>query len=262
MRAFDGEQELPSDRSERVLQLQGIMRARATHKNEPGDEELYISIRKALMQDSDTNQRLPQAVRVCRSLDQFWEFIKPKYSSYAERRDYLQREFEPILDYLDNVSSSPVDELLGGVLQDFSADAVQKVWGKAIERREVDPEAAITLARSLIESVCKHILTESGEDQVNPEQLYRQTIALMNLAPDQQSEQMFKQLLGACYTIVGTLYAIRNRFGDAHGRSEADATPLPRHAELAVNVSGSLAVFLVRTYLEEATGPAPMPSCV
>ena len=54
----------------------------------------------------------------------------------------------------------------------------------------------------------------------NPDQLYRQTIALMNLAPNQQSEQPFRQLLGACNTIVGSLYAIRNRFGDAHGRSE------------------------------------------
>ena len=181
MRAFDNEQEIPSERIESALQLQNIMRACATHRNEPGDENHYASIRKALMQDADTKQRLPRAVRVCRSLDQFWEFIKPRYSTYAERREYLQREFEPMLDYLESMSSSPVDELLGDALQEFSAEAVQKVWGKAIERREADPEAAITLARSLIESVCKHILNEAGEDQGNQDQLYRQTIALMNL---------------------------------------------------------------------------------
>ena len=251
MRAFDDEQDMPSERIDRVLQLQNIMRARATHGYQPGDENDYASIRKALTQDPDTKQRLPQAVRVCRSLEQFWEFIKPKYGSYAERREYLQGEFEPLLEYLENESSSPVDELLGDVLQEFSAEAVQKMWVKAIERREADPEAAITLARSLIESVCKHILNEAGEDQGNPDQLYRQTTALMNLAPNQQSEQPFRQLLGACNTIVGSLYAIRNRFGDAHGRSGSDTIPLPRHAELAVNVAGSLAVFLVRTNLEE-----------
>ena len=251
MRVIDNESEILSERIDSVLQLQNIMRARATHRHEPGDENHYASIREALMQDADTKRRLPQAVRVCRSLDHFWEFIKPKYSSYAERRDYLQREFEPLLDYLENVSSSPVDELLTDVLQEFSAEAVQKVWGKAIERREGDPEAAITLARSLIESVCKHILNEAGEDQSNPDQLYRRTITVMNLAPNQQSEQPFKQLLGACNTIVGSLYAIRNRFGDAHGRVASDTVPLPRHAELAVNVAGSLAVFLVRTNLEE-----------
>ena len=251
MRAFDDEQNIPSERIDRVLQLQNIMMAFATGKGQLGDEDQYASIRKALMQDADTKQRLPQAVRVCRNLDHFWAFIKPKYGTYAERREYLRGEFEPLLQFLENEPNSPVDDLLGDVLQEFSAEAVQKMWVKAIERREADPEAAITLARSLIESVCKHILNEAGEDQGNPDQLYRQTTALMNLAPNQQSEQPFRQLLGACNTIVGSLYAIRNRFGDAHGRSGSDTIPLPRHAELAVNVAGSLAVFLVRTNLEE-----------
>ena len=252
MRVFDSESAMPSERIESVLQLQNIMRARATHRDQPEDEGHYASIRKALMQDTDTKQRLPQAARVCRSLDQFWEFIKSRHATYAERRQYLQDEFEPLLHYLENVSNSPVDDLLGDVLQEFSAEAVQNVWDKAIDRREVDPEAAITSARSLIESVCKHILNEAGEEHGNPDQIYRDTIALLNLSPSQQSEQPFKQLLGACNTIVGSLYAIRNRYGDAHGRGGSDAVPLPRHAELAVNVAGSLAVFLVRTSLEEA----------
>ena len=252
MRAFDDEQGMRSERIDRVLQLQNIMRARATHKHQPGEEDDYVFIRESIMQDPDVKQRLPQAVRVCRSLDHFWEFIKPRYSSYAERREYLQRVFEPLLQYIEDESSNPVDELLGDVLQEFSAEAVQNMWGKAIERREADPAAAITLARSLIESVCKHIMNEAGEDQGNPDQLYRRTTALMNLAPNKQSEEPFRQLLGACNTIVGSLYAIRNRFGDAHGRSSSDTIPLPRHAELAVNVAGSLAVFLVRTNLEQS----------
>ena len=252
MRAFDDEQDMPSERIDRVLQLQNIMRARATPWVPTGRRErLRVHSQSSNTRSRYGNSDYPKPVRVCRSLEQFWEFIKPKYGSYAERREYLQGEFEPLLEYLENESSSPVDKLLGDVLQEFSAEAVQKMWVKAIERREADPEAAITLARSLIESVCKHILNEAGEDQGNPDQLYRQTTALMNLAPNQQSEQPFRQLLGACNTIVGSLYAIRNRFGDAHGRSGSDTIPLPRHAELAVNVAGSLAVFLVRTNLEE-----------
>ena len=198
MRAFDDEQDMPSERIDRVLQLQNIMRARATHGYQPGDENDYASIRKALTQDPDTKQRLPQAVRVCRSLEQFWEFIKPKYGSYAERREYLQGEFEPLLEYLENESSSPVDELLGDVLQEFSAEAVQKMWVKAIERREADPEAAITLARSLIESVCKHILNEAGEDQGNP----RSTIS----ADHGVDESCPKSTIGAAIqTAVGSV---------------------------------------------------------
>ena len=48
MRAFDDEQDMPSERIDRVLQLQNIMRARATHGYQPGDENDYASIRKAL----------------------------------------------------------------------------------------------------------------------------------------------------------------------------------------------------------------------
>ena len=133
MRAFDHEQDIPSERIDRVLQLQNIMMAFATGRRQLGDEDQYVSIRKALMQDADTKQRLPQAVRVYRSLDHFWDFIKRKYGTYAERREYLRGEFEPLLRFLEDESISPVDGLLGDVLQEFSAEAVQKTWVKAIE---------------------------------------------------------------------------------------------------------------------------------
>ena len=158
------------------------MSARATHRSEPQDETHYTSLRQALMQDAATRERLPQAVRVCRSLEHFWDFIKSMYGGYAERRDYLRREFEPLLSYLESHSDSPVDNLLGDALEEFSAEEVKRVWDKAIERRKSDPEAAITMARSLIESVCKHILDESGEDYSNSDQLYKQTETSMNLA--------------------------------------------------------------------------------
>lgn len=246
----DGHQ-IPSDKFERVLLLQNTMSACATNRSEPQDNGVYVAIRRSFVQDAAVRERLPEAVRVCRSLEHFWEFIKPKYGTYAERREYLRREFEPLLSHLEGMSTNPVDDLLDDVLEDFSAEAVQKLWEKAIESRERDPEAAITLARSLIESVCKHILDEAGEEYGSGDQLYRRATALMNLAPDQQSEQSFKQLLGACNSIVGSLNVIRNRFGDAHGRSSSDTEPSPRHAELAVNVAGSLAMFLVKTRLEE-----------
>ena len=252
MTVFEDEHEMSLDRFELALQLQNIMRARATHNHEPEDHIRYVNIRQVFIQDVSTRDRLPHAVRICRSLDHFWEFIGAKYGTYSSRRQYLQHEFQPLLDYLEFDSSSPVDDLLGDVLKDFSAEAVQKVWDKAIERREDDPEAAITSARSLVESVCKHVLDEAGVVPHRPDQLYRQTATLMNIAPNQQTEQPFRQLLGSCNTIVESLYAIRNRFGDAHGRSSSDAVPLPRHAELAVNVAGSLAVFLVRTKMEDA----------
>ena len=252
---------VPSEPIDRVLQLQNIMIERVTY-NRCGEEDrkLYTSFRQELMQDEVTRSHLPQAVRVCRVLDHLWDFIKPKYGTYADRREYFRGEFEPLLSYLENRSSSPVDDLLDDALKDFSTGEVQRVWRRASERLGTSPDAAITSARALLESVCKHILEAAGEQCDDLDNIYRQAAKLLNLAPDQQSEQAFKQLSGSCNSIVGSLNSIRNRFGDAHGHGSSDVNPSPRHAELTVNVAGSLSLFLVRTEVEPVIWTESGPS--
>ena len=245
--------DIPSDTLEQVLQLKNIMIARATNDHSSGDAASYISLRRKLKRNQDVWTKLPRDVRTCSSLGQFWGSISSKYKSYNERKHYLQQEFQHLLAYLESDSASPVDDVVDDVLRDFSAEEVRRVWKKALERRDNDPEAAITSARSLVEAVCKHILDEAGvqyNSQDGLKMLYRKAAESMSLAPNHQSDQLFRQLLGACNTIVEGLYSIRNRFGDAHGQGSSAAAPSPRHAELAVNVAGSLAIFLVRAKLE------------
>ncbi len=57
-----------------------------------------------------------------------------------------------------------------------------------------------------------------------------------------------KQILGSCQSIVDSLGAVRNKLGDAHSQGPAKARPQPRHAKLAVNLSGSMATFLCATW--------------
>jgi hypothetical protein len=47
---------------------------------------------------------------------------------------------------------------------------------------------------------------------------------------------------------------MRNRLSDAHGRRRTAARPLERHANLAVNLAGAMATFLVET-LEARKSP-------
>src|SRR5690606_15539892 len=94
---------------------------------------------------------------------------------------------------------------------------ISKTWRKALDRMKEDPEAAITSARSLIETVCKHILDEKEveyDDTVELPKLYKQTANSLNLSPDQHSEQLFKQILGGCQTVVEGIGGLRNKFGD------------------------------------------------
>ncbi|ESQ81904.1 hypothetical protein AEAC466_19430, partial [Asticcacaulis sp. AC466] len=59
---------------------------------------------------------------------------------------------------------------------------------------------------------------------------------------------VFKSILGNCQSIVNYLGAIRNKIGDAHGQGRLPVKPKPRHAELVVNLAGSMSAFLVATW--------------
>jgi len=124
-------------------------------------------------------------------------------------------------------------------------------WDKALKRRAEDPEAAITSARTLVETVCKYILDSlkiEYEDSLELPKLYKLTAQQLNLAPEQHHEAIFKQILGGCQTVIEGLGALRNKLSDAHGKSITQVKPSSRHAELAVNLAGSMSVFLLETF--------------
>lgn len=58
---------------------------------------------------------------------------------------------------------SPADEAISTALAGFDPTQVHGRWAAAMERRASDPPGAITLARTLLEDVCKWILDAAGE---------------------------------------------------------------------------------------------------
>jgi hypothetical protein len=79
-------------------------------------------------------------------------------------------------------------------------------------------------------------------------ELYKKTSQELNLSPSQHTEEIFKQILGGCSGIINGLGSLRNKLGDAHGKGRINIKPAPRHAELAVNLSGTMALFLLETF--------------
>ncbi len=235
---------------ERAESLQNMLIARS--RGILGNEPEYKLLRHYFLNNSDTKSLLPKFVRTSRDLDQFWPFIKNKYTTYAERSAFIYSEFTKLFDYLEGKTSAPADSPITEGLKNFDAESVQAVWKKALERRSSDPEAAITSARTLLETVCKHILDTQGieydSSMIKLNELYKLTSESLNLSPSQHTEDIFKQILGGCSSIVNGLGTLRNRLGDAHGKGKVSARPAPRHAELAVNLSGSVALFLVSTW--------------
>lgn len=211
-------------------------------------EVIYSHIRSKLLKEPIFEKYLPVWIRTNRTVDQYWLFIKNRYSTYAERRQFLWSEFSELLTYLELKVESPLNVAIS-----FDEAYIHALWKKAIEKKENDPEGAITAARTLIESVLKHILDEQSikyVDTIDLPELYKEVSKSLSLAPEQHQEQIFKQILGGSSSIVSGLGALRNKLGDAHGKSKTNIRPKERHSELAVNLAGSISIFLFKTFKE------------
>jgi hypothetical protein len=235
---------------EKAEYLQNLLISRAT--GESADNAEYQNLRNYFIKQSVTKELVPQFVRTNRDLSQFWQFIKSKFGNYSQRRKFIYSEFVQLLNALEEKILIPSDEFISEGLKSFNPESVHIVWSRALDRKITDPEGAITLARTLLETVCKHILDEQGikynAKSIDMHELYKLTAKELNLSPSQHTEEIFKQILGSCTAIVSGLGTLRNRLGDAHGQGKRPIKPAPRDAELAVNLAGSVALFLVSTW--------------
>lgn len=245
-------EEIPTSLRERVEMIENLMTARATGVV-ADDNGVYEYLRRELISDPSIKALLPPFVRTHRTLSSFWPYIQGESPTYAGRRKIIADAFTPLVDYLEGVGRVPSDAVASDALQSFDAEGVYAVWLKALERRDADPEGAITMARTLLETVCKRILDESGNaysDDDDLPKLYATVAAALNLAPSKHTLEPIKAILGSAMNLVNGIGTLRNRLSDAHGRGgKQPVRPSARHAKLAVNAAGAVATFLVETHL-------------
>ncbi|QIJ44710.1 abortive infection family protein (plasmid) [Rhizobium leguminosarum] len=157
----------------------------------------------------------------------------------------------PVYEVQTAAIGSPSDVAISQALAAYDADTIHARWTEALERRDTNPEGAITLARTLLEDVCKWIIVGAGEEYEEKDDLpalYKKLAKILKLAPDDHTEIVFKQILGSCQSVVESLGSLRNKISDAHSLGPRRVRPAPRHAQLAVNLSGTMATFLVDTW--------------
>lgn len=251
---IDDIQDLESD-FERAEYLQTMLVTRATGGE--SDDAHYQQLRAYFIENPSVKSLVPRFVRTNRNLDQFWQYIKANDGTYAGRRKLIWGSFEELLSCLESKHTLPAEKTISERLEKFDADGIHFAWNKALERKSSDPEGAITISRTILESVCKHILDaediEYNKLSIELSDLYKTTAKELNLAPEQHTEKVFKQILGGCSGIINGLGSLRNKLGDAHGKGKAPVKPLERHAELAVNLAGTMALFLIQTYESKRT---------
>ncbi|WP_417424699.1 abortive infection family protein [Hoeflea sp.] len=195
-----------------------------------------------------TDPIVQSAVRQAQLIGQINDYLK--HDGFALR---IKRRMSgsPVYAVVPLQAGAPSDLAISATLQAFNPDTVHARWEAALERRANNPEGAITLSRTLLEDVCKWIIHEAGETYEEKDDLpalYRKLAGILNLAPDLHTEQVFKQILGSCQSIVESLGSLRNKISDAHSEGPLRVKPSARHAELAVNLAGTMATFLVSTW--------------
>lgn len=244
--------DIPTSLLERVKMMEGILIASATGGSKYN--WIYDYLRGEFIKNVEIRDRLPTFVRTYPNLKTFWPYIKGEAGTYDERQRIISEAFTPLIDHLEGKNAAPGDQIASDALQTFDVDGVHAVWEKAIARRSTDPEGAITVARTLLETVAKRILDETGQpysDKDDLPKLYSNAAKALNLAPDQHTEEPIKAILGGAMNLVNGIGTLRNRLSDAHGRGgKLPVRPSPRHASLAVNTAGAIATFLVETHLE------------
>lgn len=122
---------------------------------------------------------------------------------------------------------------------------IREIWQKAVSRFPHDPAGVITAARSLVETTCKYVLEEFGDDARNQvldlPKLYRRAATHIHRDPCADVEEPLRRILQAGATLVDGLSQLRNQLGDAHGKPSNAAKPARRHAELALLVAQAIA---------------------
>lgn len=238
------------DKYEQVYNLQNLLIKIATSGYDSVVDKEYKQLRTELIRVTMLKNLLPDLVQLHRDLNEFWQFIKSKFPTYRERREFLYAEFKPALDALEKRDASPIEPTATELLRTYGSSYIHDEWSKMLQRKNSDGEGAITSARTLIETVCKFILDERGivyEEKAELPSLYKAAAKELSLSPDQHTEQIFKQILSGCFSVVDGIGALRNAHGDAHGKRQSRRKPDKRHSDLAINLAGSMAIFLLET---------------
>lgn len=242
--------EIPDTLLEKAQMLQNMLVENATNGNM--NERIYLLLRQEFMSNPPIRDLLPDFVRSNRTSGALRGYFQKISPQWQPRREHIWNSFMQLFYYLEGKIQAPADSTISQTLDSLENKYVSQAWHKALERRIQDPEGAITAARTLLESICKSIIDESGQfygEKDDLPKLYHQAAQILNLAPSQHTEEIFKIILGGCQQVVQGLGTLRNKIGDAHGHGEKRPTrPSPRHAALAVNLAGSMATFMAETW--------------
>lgn len=215
------------------------------------DYKKYENARDNLISEPLLYSVIPEWIVKNRWGGQFRAFMQQISEHYAPRRKFIWDSIYELRMFIERGAGKPVSLSFDKIKYAIKTANFESLWKKIHSRREEDPEGAITASKTMLESVMKYLLDEVNEKYSEKEgilDLYKKVSKKLNLSPGSHNEKVFKQILQGVSSVVCGFSSIRNKYGDAHGKGKGYIGPDKRHADLAVNLSGTICVFLIETY--------------
>lgn len=151
------------------------------------------------------------------------------------------------------ISASPI----GLSFSRIRETAFREDWVICQSRLEVSPAAAITAARTLLETLLKTIISERGgtpDATGDIGKLMRQAGDILGFSrATQRSEHQILSGLGA---VLNGLATISNAAGDRHGNVLGKSIDDPYFANLCVNAAGTIGLAFIEMHLLTPIAPA------
>ncbi|HXT69933.1 MAG TPA: abortive infection family protein [Vicinamibacterales bacterium] len=147
-----------------------------------------------------------------------------------------------------NVPVRNAEDALEAAARELGYDDVISEWQSAQAAVYRDPRDAITRASSLVETVCKHVLTARGvqfPSDLTIQGLLKSVLKVLGWSPESQANEDLRKTAGGIMTVIFSLGAWRTHEGTAHGRAPGDRMPTHVEARLAVNLAGVASTFLM-----------------
>lgn len=118
---------------EKIESFQNLLVDIATSGNRPDEEENFKKLRTVLIANSEIKNQLPDFVKTTRTVSQFWQYIKGKFKTYAERKEFIWNEFSAVLDYLEEKQNSNVYNIKTSGQTETMKDKLIKILEGQIE---------------------------------------------------------------------------------------------------------------------------------
>ncbi|MDO8260318.1 MAG: abortive infection family protein [Candidatus Magasanikbacteria bacterium] len=234
-----------------VTDFQELLIAGATGTTIPPAK--YQELRNNILSEPFIRDWVPEFVITSRDLSRFWNFISSKSSTYKGRRIFIWGQMDPLIKYLENENFDPINLKMFELIKGLNVPIIAEHWKKTSERLKNDPEGAITSAKSMVETVCKHILDvhkETYTEYDDIKSLYKNTSKVLKIDTNPKINQTLLKIFSGCTSTITGIAELRNQVGDAHGKGISYSKINNIFAELAVNLSGSMTIFLIKTHLD------------